>query len=357
MKVVTLKSVLDRIAGYLGEARGLDTNDAALATMKVNFFMRLAWLHFWWPELMKIEARALRNFYATGLFVQAGDELYHVASQQYYQALQAQPDATQAPATSTDGGKTWVENSAWWAQSKANYGADLWVDAHDYVVGDQALNPDNGETYQCITDHTSSGTMDLTQFAILTPFRPILAYEQTDKTIIGDVRYVHSLDPQVYPSLALRYPFTLRDTGVQIQINLPVDLTQTSPVTPTKPIVWVEHRPPLYPFTILAWVEGTFYDKGDVRYYQGDCYRSLSGNNDSTPSGLAQWELVPMPEMFAEYAAQSAYAMLTNREQQIPEDFSLQDAAGYPLLLVELDRIERQQGQTRQLNVQSARMN
>jgi len=53
--------------------------------------------------------------------------------------------------------------------------------------------------------------------------------------------------------------------------------------------------------------------------------------------------------------AQSAYAMLTDREQETPENFAVENGAGWPLLAAELDRIERQQGQTRQLKVVSGR--
>jgi hypothetical protein len=354
MRTVTYKSVMDRIAGYMGEADGLSAEDQTLAGLKTNFFVRLAWQYYWWPELGAIERRTFRPAWDAGTDYPAPTATAAVEvflptvgvgpfvsdNGDYYQALQA--STGEAPATLTGG--AYVENSAFWAKCQSSYSADVWSE-RTYAVGDQATNPDNGRAYQCIEAHTGSGAMDLTKFGILTTFVRSLDYEQTDETPLGDVRFIWDRNPETDPRTAERIPFRLRSAHMQV-----LGLAN---------VVWVEFRLRPSVFAGAFRTDAATYAATDTRYdtATGDYWTAnaavAAGQSPTTHPTL--WDRVEFPEFMAEYVAQSVYAMLTDREQETPENFAVEDGAGWPLLAAELDRIERQQGQVRQLNVVSGR--
>jgi hypothetical protein len=158
---------------------------------------------------------------------------------------------------------------------------------------------------------------------------------------IGDVRAVWDRDPEVDPGHAREQGHTLRAEYVQVggMAN----------------VVWLEHRRriPIYNGPLRlddhGYVEGTtVYDAptGDFWTATRDTMPGESPSNHPDA-----WEVLAVPYLFAEYLALSIYAALTNKDQSVPEDFGVQLTAGWPLLRQELDKIERQQGQTRQLRV------
>ncbi len=361
MRSSPYKNVLDRLASQLGEADGLSTDDAALITPKLNTFVRMAWEFYWWPDLMAIEKRTFRPGYnaATAyagptagspvevFFPQPGYGSYSSDTGSYYQALQ--PSTGQVPATLTNG--AWVENSAYWALSCDSYSADLWQTGKVFAVGDQTQNPNDGNYYQCIVPHTAGATFDATKFGLLTAFVRSLDYDQVDGTgnaltSLGEVRFIWDRDPTVV-RYAQRQKFRLRPDFIQ--------------VLGCQNVVWVEFRlrPAVYTNTVFdptaAYASGIqIYDPATGENWLSNTTTTAGQSPTSTP---AKWTKVPFPYAFVEYTALSVYAALTNREEAAasqggqPENFGIQQTAGFPLLQLELDKIERQQGQTRQLNV------
>jgi hypothetical protein len=142
--------------------------------------------------------------------------------------------------------------------------------------------------------------------------------------------------------------FVLRPEGVQVW----------GTATGQQPnVVWLEFQRRAPVFTTATYVWGVLYAAGDVVYYtDGNCYAATAaiGELDGGPGGEStSWAVAPFPYYLAEYATMSVYASLTNREQQQPENLSVQLAAGWPLLAAEVERVERMQGQTRQLRVKT----
>lgn len=347
---VTYLSVLDRIAGYLGDADGLSTEDKALAAVKINLCFRLGYEFLFHPVIMRLEERTFRAEYSASENVSAPTataavERYFPADGQYYQTLVAQSPAAQAPATLSGG--SYVENSAYWAKCAASYSGDDHANATAYVVGRIVRNPANDRFYQCHTAHTSaSATLDATKFGILTNFVRSLDLEQTGENELGEVQYIWDADPETTAGAQRvgggRGPdYRLRATYLQ--------------VLGTANQVWVEYRPPCPVFSGATRSDTATYVSGDERYDSatGDYWiaNQAIAVGESPTSAPTKWDRVVFPYYLAEFVAQSAYAMLTNKEQESPENFSVQLTAGYPLLLAELDKLERQQGQTRQLNV------
>jgi hypothetical protein len=191
---------------------------------------------------------------------------------------------------------------------------------------------------------------DANYWGLLTPFVRSIDYQQAGQTELGEVRFIWDKDPQVN-RYAQKQRFRLRETFVQ--------------VLGTVNVVYVEYRlrPSTYVNTLIdetiPYTAGTqIYDPttGENWTFNQD---ALAGYNPTNAPTL--FTKVPFPYAFVEYVAQSVYAALTNREEMAasqggqPESFGIQQTAGYPLLLVEIDKIERQQGQTRQLNVQTGK--
>lgn len=349
MRTVTYLSVLERIASYLGNADGLSTEDKAIAAAKVNLCFRLGYDHYFHPDITLIEERKFRASYDAGANVAAPTataamERYFAGDGNYYQTLVAQSPATQAPATFSGG--TWTENSAYWAKCQASYSGDYWADATVYAVGDTVRNVANQRFYQCHTAHTSSGSFDATKFGILTAFVRSLAFDQSGETAIGEVKAIWDCDPR-YVMNAARV-----GGGRGPDYRRRSDYLQ---VLGTANVVFPEFRKPCPQFSGAPRDEAETYDAGEQLYDAdtGDYWTAVESiaAGESPTTDPDKWERVEFPWYLAEYVAQSAYAMLTNAEQESPENFTVQMTAGYPLLLAEVDSIERQQGQTRQLNV------
>lgn len=342
MRTVTYQSILDRIASYLGESDGLSVEDAALANVKINFFVRLGWKHFCHPDITRIEKRTFRPTYSATENVVAGDERYFPATQAYYVALVDQTPAVEAPATLTGG--AYETNLAYWADATAQPDGEDWTAGTDYALGDTVRNLADGLIYQCHTAHTAGASFDDTKFAELPAFVRSLDPRAAGETEIGDVASIWDRDPTTNRA-ARRMRFRLRQGIIQ--------------VLGTANVVWVEFRPPPPNFSGVVRSDTATYAAGVTRFdtATGDFWTSNTSiaAGESPTSAPAKWDKVEFPEYLAEYVAQSAYAMLTNREQETPENFTIQLAAGYPLLLAEIQTIERQQGQTRQLNVVSGR--
>lgn len=345
MRSVTYKSVIDRIASYMGEADDLDVEDAALANQKINFFVRLGWHFYWFPETMETERRTFRPTYAAGTAYAAptatsASEVFFPADKNYYQALRA--TTGNAPATLTGG--SYEPNDAYWALCSGSYSGDDWAASTVYVVAAIVRNPDNDRYYQCHTAHTSAGSFDATKFGILTPFVRSIAYEQTGSTSLGLVRYPWDSDPET--NLTARpMPFITRRDYIVVR--------------GCANVIYLEFqtRAPLFAGSTRTATDTYSADETVYDIATGDFWTANQSvaAGESPTTNPEKWDKVEFPYFLAEYAAQSAYAMMTNREQEEPENFSIQLAAGFPLLQAEVDHIERKQGQVRQLNVVTGR--
>jgi hypothetical protein len=292
--------------------RDLTPNRAAAITEYINQRVIEGWRFDFFPEWTVVEARAYRKRFSLNEFIEAGMERYFAADGNYYQALQNQVTATQAPATLVNG--TYVENSAWWAKSVQSYQATDWAPDQVLAVGDKRRNPDDARVFQCTTAHTTGATFDATKFGELKGLDKYIAYEQEAMADgrparpIDAVKAVYRRDPRVFTNNpgrfsadgtngagAFKIGFGTSDNGVQVDWRAPA-------------VVWMQFRLRPPQFTTEKWLTLKAYDLADVVFYQGDCYRSLVGNNTSTPDGSAQWELVAFPFVLASFVKRAAFA-------------------------------------------------
>jgi len=495
MRTVTYKSVIDRIAGYMQEADGITAEDAALANVKINFFVRLAWEAFWWPELMRIEPRELDDSVVrtlaydppverrkgllklangvqsgalTGLKLGFQPDGFRLQVLRPYGGLnlRAYPDQT----TVSPDGCTFELNAA---TDSLNYtvaweawGTEGVVPATDSdssrkvgtvalangvqsgtvtglkfgftpaVVRLQVMRPAGGLNIDAFpTTWTSdgfnfelSGLPDSGDYVLLYevgavglalgPIRQRGAVTLASGVRGGRLRHLNfgwqpswvsvqvaragGLNINAYPlpesSTADGFEFELDgitdSTGYVLHYE--VALPQASSLGVVRAIwdrdpranryacrvgggrtsdfrmengqmrvlgcanpVWVEFRARPNVYTGAFRSETATYAAGTEVYdvATGDYWTANQAvaAGESPTSHSYKWDKVEFPYIFAEYVAQSVYAMMTDREQEQPENFGVQMAAGYPLLLTELDVLERQQGQTRQLRMATGR--
>lgn len=340
MQTVSYKSVVDLISGYLGENAGMSAEDHGNANRLINTRYKGAFEYYFWPELMLIEQRQFRPSYDNTATYAAGTataavEVYYPRAQKYYQALQ--PTTGNAPATGTD----LTVNAAFWAESQPCYSADDWATGRVLNVGDQVRNPDDQRYYQTTTAHTAGVSFDPTQFGILTAFVRSIDYTQAGQTVLGSVKQIWDRNPDTEPN-ARPVQKVLRAGSVIVR--------------GCQPVVWVEFRTRPVSFSGPNWTAGSWPTYSQCYYdTTGEYYRAIAPATSEPPTDTGKWVKLDFPYIFQEYVAQSVYAAMVSHEDEMPEDFSLEATAGYPLLVAELMKIERQQGQTRPLNVVNTR--
>jgi hypothetical protein len=302
VRTVTFQSVLNGAARLLGLDPVRDLNLQRAGTLAEYITTRCAegWKFDFWPEWTVSERRAYRDNYSSVENITATMERWYVGAGNYYQALRDQSPAAQAPATFTSG--AWVENSAYWAECRRSYTADVtWQAGLAFTLGQKTQNPDDGEVYQCHTAHTAGASFDLTKFGKLTPFQKYVAYEQTAKTAMDEVKGIYRKDPRVIVGSAGSVGYFPTDLGIAISEATPPNL------------VWVEFRlrPPV--FTATPYKVATTYAIGEAVYYAatGECYVSRKdANQNHSPAEVnsSWWSKQNLPLILAPFVKLAAAA-------------------------------------------------
>ena len=294
MRTVTYKSLLE---GTLKMAGEFSASVQADDRLKLGEFLAqaLSACHeYWrWPELVRIEERFCRDFYASAATYAAGAEVWFAATRKYYRALRA--TTGNAPATLTGG--SYVTNAAFWWEMSATVEASDWATGTNYLVGVFARNPTDGRFYACHTAHTALAGFDASKFGEIGAFRPYVAYEQTGKTAIEAVIECYDRDPRS-DTAALKVPFRLDEEGVRFAPD------QASPI-------WIEYRrrEPDFAWT-GEWTAGS-YAAGAVVYHgsSGEVYKSSAAATAAEVPGVAAvWVRQEVPYIFRHAAKFKALA-------------------------------------------------
>jgi len=157
MRTVQFKTVLWTIArkmGYDPTSSDFDDETAAKYAAFATTRLQEAWEHDFWPELMLLEQRAMRDDWDNALTYALGDEVFYRSTEVYYIALQA---STGQDPTSTSG---------------------FWE--------------------------------------VPTTFDPYIPYEMTNRTALGDVEFVCQKNPrtnQQFPGFLITRP---SENGIQL---------------------------------------------------------------------------------------------------------------------------------------------
>jgi len=299
--------------------------------------LQVAWEIHRWPDLCPIEWRAYRPLWAASTTYAAGDECYDRASDTYVQAIQA--STGEAPTTAG------VVNLAYWATCATAYAAADRISGTAYAVGEQFREPTTGAYYQVHTAHTAGESLDLTQVGVLTPFDKYVAWEQTGQTAIAEFLQATNKDPRL-STQTVAYPFWLSAAGAQFAAGAPTAL-----------YLYFRIRRP----TLLgdAWDADTVYTAGQQVYFAatagapGNFYTANASPlnpaaGESPATDAPQWTRVDLPYFLRGYLIEGGYAdWLVSEGEHAAASGHNEFATEF--LHLEVDKLQRQQHQTRRL--------
>ena len=331
MEVITYSDLVRHVVSYSQRVYSeLNDDDAEAISVYLTTRLKLIWEFYPWPDLVRVEKRYYRPLYAAATTYAAGAEVYYPTEEKYYQALK-----------STQGNAPTVLTH--WAESKQNYSPDTWVTGTAYAVGDTVEYPPDGLYYACHTAHTAGANL-ASNWGQLVEFDKYVAWKQSGENEISDVLDVWNTNPRT-DKKADQQNFYQSENGVQV-INGPN-------------IVHVEYRQQVPSLLHGIWTTATVYKIGDVVRFPAsgarfDLYEASSGHtgtgsNEPTDVG-APWTLIQIPRDFRSFLAHGAAAdlLLADEREQLG---GVQNSLGDQALRELLDKLTRQEKQTKQMNV------
>ena len=157
----------------------------------------------------------------------------------------------------------------------------------------------------------------------------------------GEVLDVYNKNPRATVS-AVPVSWSLYEDGTSRYVNL------RSTDTP----VWLEYRVARPNLTGDAYNSSSSYAAGDQVYFGGQFYDSNTSVSvsESPSSASSKWDVVKIPFIFQAYLIRGAYADYLKATGN--NELSAQaDANAESILMLEADKLYRQQGQIRKLNI------
>lgn len=304
-----------------------------LAAMAEFFPTRLRefWNCYFWPEWTVQEKRQFRLSYNAATTYAATQEVYFPATRLYYLALRT--TTGNAPAT----GSPLALNKAYWAESAGEYSASDWSSTTAYVAGNAVYQPSDEYFYQCHTLNTNQAPPNATYWGRLVPFLRDIDFQQTGQNELGDVRKIWDRDAQVNED-AEAISFLVQQTGIVVR--------------GIENVVYVEFRKPTPSFSGAEWSSATAYAVADQVYSTalGDFYKAIQAGTNHLVTDTAYWERIDFPEVLQEVVAYGIFADMLRLDGQTQKS-AVQEGRMVQILRKEYDRLERQQGQTTNLNV------
>ena len=270
------------------------------------------------------EKRRFRLIWDSTTTYTAGTEVYYAPEDKYY--------------FSTSGSNTGnlpTDKSKWGESSEAPTG-DNWLTGTSYSTGDTVYHDVGDRYYWCYVAHTSSGSITPTASSYwteLVPFDRYVSYEQTGETAIGEVLSVTKKDPRNFTANK-EYSYTLSGTGVQVLDNINQ--------------VWLKLRKRRPELTGGNFSTSSAYASGDQVYFSGQFYNANQSTSagESPTSASTKWDVVSIPSIFQSYLIRGTFAdylrAIGSNELAMPED-----VAAESVLMLEADKLYRQQGQVR----------
>ena len=335
MEVIKYSDVLRRVVSYAQRVYSeLNTDDAEAISVYLDSRLKKVWETYPWPDLVRVEKRTFRALYNAATTYAAGAEVYYPSAEKYYQALR-----------STTGNLPTA--LPYWAEAKQTYSPATWATGTSYSVGDTVEYDPDGLYYACHTAHTAGATLG-GNWGQLVEFDKYVAWAQSAENEISDVMDVWNTNPRT-DKKADQQNFFQSENGVQV-INGPN-------------IVHVEYRQQVPSLLHSTWVVGGVYKTADVVRYPAtgadfDLYKASAdstGNatvdTENFPTfAAAPWTLIQVPRDFRSSLAHGAAAdlLLADEREQLG---GVQNSLAERALSELLDKLERQEKQTRQMNV------
>ena len=218
----------------------------------VNGALPKVWNACWHPDTMRTERVTLRNAYDAIEAYAAGDEVYYAGPDAYFICTLAHTG--QVPATFD--GEEWTTDYARWLrvdEDLSDLDAGSWTDATAYVLGDRVTF--NGDTYQCVTAHTSSTVLlpvDSAVWYLVPEFDYTIQAYGSGRATIGRVRTAAVLHPGQNPG-ATRLEYEPMESGIRFTV-------------PPVPRPWLEYRMRCPQLTGADWSASATYSAATGAY-------------------------------------------------------------------------------------------
>ena len=157
----------------------------------------------------------------------------------------------------------------------------------------------------------------------------------------GEVLEVYNKNPRV-TTTATPVSWYLYEDGTNRYVNL----------RKTDTPVYLEYRVARPALTGDTWSSTSTYSSGDQVYFSGQLYDANTSVlvNESPTSASSKWDVVKIPYNFQQYLIRGAYAdylkSTGNNELAAREDMAAES-----ILILEADKLYRQQGQIRRLSI------
>jgi len=183
------------------------------------------------------------------------------------------------------------------------------------------------------TIRVSSATVTTTDGVETAPF----------PTDAGEILNVSSKNPRK-TTVNTQLGWSIYDDGTDRYVQLRDDATP----------IYVEYRIVRPLLTGSTYSSTSTYSSGDQVYFSGNFYdaNSSAGVAESPTSASSKWDIVKIPAIFQTYLIRGVYAdylrATGNNELAIAADLNAES-----LLMMEADKLYRQQGQVRRLDVQT----
>ena len=329
MRKLTFGNVLSGVAQLSGLDRdNLSTNEFKRIRDLADARLALAWESGEWPDTLLVEKRRFRSLWDSTTTYALNAEIYYATEDKYYQSL-ADSNTGNVP---TDKSK--------WADAGESPSGDTWESGKAYALGDTIKYTTDGEHYWCILSHTSSSSVTPTSSSYWTKliaFDRYIAYEQTGETKIGEFLALHKKDPR---NLSANKEYSYKLTGLGAHV--------VSGITQA----WVKGRKQRPELSGDTYSSTSTYSSGDQVYYNGNFYDSNASVavSESPTSAASKWDIVQVPYIFQGYLIRGAYADYL-RATGNNELATQADADAEAMLIIESDKLLRQQGQVKRLNV------
>lgn len=329
MRKLTFSNVLHGVAQLAGLDRdNLSTSEFKRIRDLSDARLALAWESGEWPDTLLVEKRKFRPLWSSATTYAQNAEVYYAPEDKYYQSL-----------ASSNTGNLPTDKSKW-ADAGESPSGDAWQSGKAHAVGDTVRYETDGEHYWCINAHTASAATappSGSYWAKLIPFDRYLAYEQEGESKVGEFLALYKKDPR-NQSANREYGFELTGLGAHVVSNV----TQ----------VWLKGRKYRPAITGDNYSSSSIYGKGSQVYHNGNFYESNASVavNESPVTAASKWDIVEIPYIFQGYLIRGVYAdylrATGNNELAVQAD-----ADAEALLMIEADKLLRQQGQVKRLNV------
>ncbi|HEY4282126.1 MAG TPA: hypothetical protein VGM62_03610, partial [Chthoniobacterales bacterium] len=152
-----------------------------------------------------------------------------------------------------------------------------------------------------------AGTLptDTTYFELIDAITPYIGFDQGCRHTIGFVHGVYPTDPSLNGACNhFGLHFRPSEKGVHV-LGGCWDAGGTPAAT-----VFVWYALPVSQFTMTPYISGKTYSRGTLVFYPatGNCHRALAESTSVLPSDTDFWAVEPMPDIFAQYVKNGAYA-------------------------------------------------